>query len=162
MQTTIESKVRISVPRRVIGWGLVLLGVLGVCSLTMKQGRLLLFGERATATVKSLEVTTSTKLLSKHDSHGQLRTGDRRRTSTSTHILLTYTTKEGLAAECETRALMGTVTKEGDLHPILYLRSDPRTACIVSARQLWMPMLMGTLFSGFALLFGLLSLRWGT
>lgn len=143
--------------RRAIAVVLIALALLGVTSLVMKEYRLALFGEHATGVVTKVEkITTST------GSSGTIKNGQRvgvRRGSESTFMYIDLTTKDGKVLNVKTLATFHTEAKVGDTHPMIYLPSRPETAKIYSARQLWLPMCVGTIFSAACFFGGLRLLR---
>lgn len=140
--------------RRFLGFGLIGLALLGATSLCMKEVPLALFGERSTGSVKKVEVIqTSTASKWEKDGNGHLRSISRGGDSTFMHI--GFTTKKGQPVEVKTQAVFNTEAKVGDQHPMIYLPSRPETAKIYSAKQLWMPMIVGFIFTAVCLLLGL-------
>ena len=143
--------------RRAIGIVLLALALVGVTSLIMKEYRLALFGERATGVVNRVEkITTSS------GSSGTIKGGQRvgvRHGSELTFMYIDFTTKEGRALQVKTLATFNTEAKAGDSHPMIYLPTKPETAKIYSARQLWLPLCVGSVFSVVCFFGGLLLLR---
>jgi hypothetical protein len=129
---------------------LVALGLLGGVSVLMKEGRLLVFGERATGTVREVEeITTSTQATWGRDIKGRSHIVKR---SGPAHLVhLTFVTQDGRNIEFATRATFSTETKPGDTHPLIYLPSSPQLAKIASAKQLWLPMCVGMIFTAVCL-----------
>lgn len=138
---------------KIIGISLIALAALGVTSLVMKEYRLALFGERSSGVVKKVEtITTSTasKWITRNGVKVSVpRGGD------LTFMTIDFTTKDGKEVEVETLATFHTEAKKGDTHPMIYLPSHPENAKIYSAKQLWLPMCVGTVFSIGCLLAGL-------
>lgn len=152
-----SSSSRSSIFRRVIGIVLFALGLLGGTSLVTKEYRLALFGERSTGTVRKVdEITTST-------SSKWVKKGNRKhlvsKSSPSHFMHIGFTTREGKHVEVETLATFNTEAKVGDTHPMIYLPSQPENAKIYSAKQLWMPMVIGTVFTAICLFLGFYFLR---
>jgi hypothetical protein len=144
--------------RKLLGLGLVALGLLGATSLCMKEIPLALFGERSTGTVKKVEVI-QTSTATKWESNGS---GSKRAVSRggyTTIMHMAFTTKEGKPLEIKTTATFNTEAKVGDQHPMIYLRSKPETAKIYSAKQLWLPMIVGIIFSSVCLILGFFVFR---
>lgn len=143
--------------KRTIGFVLLALGITGVISLCMKEFPLALFGERSTGVVKRVEkVTTST------GSEGKIRNGVRvgkKYGSDLTFLHIDFTTKDGRAMQVKTLATFNTEAREGDQHPMIYLPSKPETAKIYSAKQLWLPMGIGIVFSTIWLIGGWLMIQ---
>ena len=131
--------------KRIIGIVLLLLAITGVVSLSLKEYRLALFGERSTGVVTKVEtITTSTA------SDGYYRNGrlvGKKYGSDLTFLYLDFATQEGKAQHVKTLATFHTEARAGDEHPVIYLPWEPENAKIYSARQLWLPMLIGTVFS---------------
>jgi hypothetical protein len=143
--------------RRAIGVGLIALALLGVTSLVMKEYRLALFGERATGVVTKVEkITTGTGF------DGTNRNGRRvgaRHGGESTFMYLDLTSREGKTLNVKTLATFNTEAKVGDSHPMIYLPTKPENAKIYSAKQLWLPMCVGTVFSAACFFGGLRLLK---
>jgi len=90
------------------------------------------------------EITTSTS------SKWEYRNGQRQavsRAAPSYFMTLAFTTKDGKPVEVRTLATFNTEAAVGDEHPLLYMPSHPENAKISTARQLWLPMLVGILFT---------------
>lgn len=143
--------------RKLVGLGLIALALLGATSLCMKEVPLALFGERSPGIVKKVEVI-QTSTTSKWEKHG---TGTRAvsRGGQSTIMHIVFTTKEGKPIEGKHTATFNTEAKVGDEHPMIYLPSHPETAKIYSARQLWLPMVVGFVFAAVCLFLGLFLAR---
>jgi hypothetical protein len=143
-------------PKFRIAMGLVLvaLGLVGATSLATKEIPLALFGEHSTGIVRKVETITSSGG-SRRSQNGKLES----RSSTSYIMHLSFTTKDGNPIEFKTTATFNTEARVGDQHPIIYLPTKPRTAKIYSARQLWLPMCVGFVFTGVWSFFGLRCLR---
>lgn len=130
---------------KIVGCSLIALGLLGSTSLVLKEYRLALCGEHATGVVTKVEtITTSTS--SKWITRGGQkiaipRGGD------LTFMQIAFTTQAGKQMEVETLATFHTEAAVGASHPLIYLPSKPELAKIYSAKQLWLPMIVGTLFS---------------
>lgn len=131
--------------KRIIGILLLALALTGVVSLSMKEYRLALTGERTTGVVTKVEkITTST------GSDGYYRNGrlkGHKHGSELTFLYIDFTTRDGEARNVKTLATFHTPENAGDVHPMIYLPSQPENAKICSARQLWLPMTVGTVFS---------------
>ena len=142
---------------KVIGAILLALAGLGVTSLALKEYRLALVGEQTTGIVQKVEkITTSS------DSKWITRNGVQisvPRGGESTFMHIAFTTKEGKSVEIETLATFHTQAKEGDTHPMIYLPAHPENAKIYSAKQLWLPMCVGSVFSLGCFFLGLWLLR---
>lgn len=149
-----ENEQRASPLRRPIACVLLALSLLGFGSLVMKEYRLALFGVKAVGVVTAVEVI-QTSSASKWDRSGKRSS----RSSESTFMTLQFTTPEGQSLSVKTLATFHTVARVGDQHPMIYLPSKPDNAKIYSAKQLWLPMLIGTLFSSACLLGGLALFR---
>jgi hypothetical protein len=135
--------------RRTIGICLIALALLGITSLSLKEIPLACFGERATGFVKQVEVI-QTSTASKWR-YGQAES----RGGSTTIMHLVHTTKEGKLIESKHTATFHTEANVGDEHPLIYLPWHPERATIYSARQLWLPMIVGVIFSAFCLFLGL-------
>lgn len=147
---TFTDKRKLPPIRLVIAIVLVALGLVGGVSVMMKEGRLVIFGERAVGTVREVEqITTSTQATWGRDINR--RSQAVKRSGPSNLLHLTFTTKDGRNIEFATRATFKTATKPGDTHPIVYLPSDPQLAKIASAKQLWLPMSIGMTFTAICL-----------
>jgi len=136
--------------KAILGVVLIALGLLGFTSLIMKEWRLALFGEHSMGIVRRVEkITTSTT------STSELRNGTRkvRHGSGLTFMYISFTPKDGKPVEVKTLATFRTEAKEGDTHPMIYLASHPENAKIYTAKQLWLPMIIGMVFSA-ACLYG--------
>ncbi|MBL9114840.1 MAG: hypothetical protein JNJ83_07500 [Verrucomicrobiaceae bacterium] len=132
--------------------GLIGLGLLGSWSLATKEFRLALFGHHSMATVVKVEkITTSTS--SKWERKGFKKVAVSRGSDLE-FMTLEFDPGNGRMTQVETLATFNTEAKLGDKHPLIYLKSDPENAKIYSAKQLWLPMVVGTLFSLLCLLFG--------
>lgn len=142
--------------RKIAGGVLLGLGLIGLVSLVTKEFRLTLFGEKATGVVRKVEeITTSTqsKWIKKGMSHQRVS-----RSGPSYFMTIAYTTKDGKQIEFETLATFNTVAKVGDEHPLVYLPEHPENAKISTARQLWLPMIVGIIFTTVCLGLGALLL----
>jgi hypothetical protein len=62
-------------------------------------------------------------------------------------MYIDFTTPDGQSRQVKTLGTFHTAAAVGDTHPIIYLPSQPENAKIYSARQLWLPMTVGTVFS---------------
>ncbi|MES2569020.1 MAG: DUF3592 domain-containing protein [Verrucomicrobiota bacterium] len=140
--------------RITIGVVLVALGLLGATSLATKEIPLALFGEHSTGLVRKVETITSSSG-SKRNLNGKSES----RSSTSYIMHLAFTTKDGKPTEFKTTATFRTEARVGDEHPIVYLPFKPERAKIYSAKQLWLPMCVGFVFTGVCLFFGLRFVR---
>lgn len=143
--------------RRSIGIALLALSLVGAISLTMKEYPLALFGERSTGIVTKVE-----KITVSSGSNGYIKNGQHKGIkygSEQTYMDLDFTTKEGRPMQVKTLATFHTEAKAGDQHPMIYLPWKPETAKIYSAKQLWMPMCVGTIFTIVCLWGGLRLLR---
>lgn len=147
-------KPKLSPLRLGIAFVLIALGLLGGVSLFKKEGRLVIFGERATGTVRQVEeITASTQATWGRDNKGRSHIIKK---SGPSHLLhMTFTATDGREIEFTTLATFNTETKPGDTHPLVYLPSDPQVAKIASARQLWLPMSVGTIFTALCLGIGI-------
>jgi hypothetical protein len=76
----------------------------------------------------------------------------------STFITLSFQTQEGKPMEIETLATFDTQAQEGEKLPLVYLPWSVDTAKIYSAKQLWLPMIVGTIFTAACLIGGLIML----
>lgn len=152
-----SSNPQAAVFRRLIGIALLAFGITGVVSLCMKEFPLALYGERSTGIVKKVEkITTSS------GSSGEIRNGVRvgkKYGSELTFMYIDFTTKDRRAMQVKTLATFHTEAKEGDQHPMIYLPSKPETAKIYSAKQLWLPMCVGIVFSSASLFGGFFFVR---
>ena len=139
--------------KRFIGFALLTLGVLGATSLSMKEIPLALFGQRSTGIVNKVEkITTSS------GSADEMRNGRRvgkKYGSDLTFMHIDFTTKDGKPVQVKTLATFHTEAKAGDVHPMIYMPSRPENAKIYSAKQLWLPMCVGFIFSGTCLFLGM-------
>lgn len=148
--------------RKLIGYGLLALALLGAVSLGSKEIPLALFGERALGTVKKVEeITTGT------DSKREKRGFDGKRTvvqgdANLTFMHMDFKTKDGKSMEVKTLATFHTEAKVGDTHPMIYLPWRPERAKIYSAQQLWLPMVVGMVFVTVTLFVGIRCLRSGS
>ncbi len=135
--------------RRIIGTCLIALALVGITALCLKEIPLAFLGEHATGFVKQVEVIqTSTA--------SKWRYGQPESRSGSTTIMhLVHTTKEGKPIESKHTATFHTEAKVGDEHELIYLPWHPQRAMIYSAKQLWLPMTTGVIFSSLCLLLGL-------
>ena len=139
--------------RKFLGILLLALGALGTGSLLMKEIPLALFGRHTTGLVTRVEIiTTST---GSKWVHGRRES----RSRSTTQMDLVYSTKEGQPLTVRTTATFRTEAKVGDHHPMVYLPWQPGNAKIYSAKQLWLPMAVGTIFSTACLLGGRRLLR---
>ncbi len=138
--------------RRILGGGLIAMGITGVVSLFMKEIPLALNGERSTGIVTKVEKIT-TSYGSTGNSRGGVRAGGKY-ASDLMFMYIDFTTKDGQAMQVKTLATFNTEAKEGDLHPMIYLPSKPETAKIYSAKQLWLPMSVGIVISTLCLVGG--------
>lgn len=144
--------------RKLLGLGLIALGLLGATSLAMKEIPLALFGEHTQGTVKKVEVIqTSTASNWVHTGRNTRKSVSRG--GESTFMDIDFTTKTGQPHEVRTLATFHTVAKVGDQHPMVYLPWQPERAKIYSAKQLWMPLCVGTLFSIVCFSLGLFLFR---
>lgn len=150
-----ENEQRTSPLRRPIAWVLLALAVLGFVSLSTKEYRLALFGVQTVGTVIAVEVI-QTSTGSKWDRSTGKRSS---RGGDSTFMTMQFTTPDGQLQQVKTLATFHTVARVGDQHPMIYLPSKPANAKIYSAKQLWLPMLIGTIFSTACLLGGLILFR---
>jgi hypothetical protein len=148
--------------KKLIGIGLIALALVGAVSLCVKEIPLALFGERAAGVVKRVEkIRTSTD--SKWEKKGFSSTKESVDRGTElTFMYIGFTTKEGKLMEVKTLATFNTEAKEGDTHPMVYLSSNPDRAKIYSAKQLWMPMIVGLGFVTVTLLVGVRCLSSGS
>lgn len=133
--------------------------VLGICSLSSKEYRLAIFGVRGTGVVDKVEVittssTTTINANSADPSKRRIRHG-----SQSTILHMTVTTQEGKTTQIKTHATFNTEAKAGDRFEMIYLPAKPDVAKICNARQFWLPMMIGTIVTGFCLMVGLLFVR---
>lgn len=145
-----------TVLRIVIGIGLLGLGALGMVSLLQKEVSLALFGETATGTVRKVEEITN-RSDSKWSRSG-MRRQVVRRSGPSYFMTIDFTTPDGRTIEFETLATFHTEAKVGDQHPLVYLPSQPENAKIATSRQLWLPMLVGSIFTVTCWSFGIFLL----
>lgn len=144
--------------RRVLGAGLIALGLLGAVSLLMKEIPLALFGERSTGIVKKVEkITTSTSSKWVQSGTGAKQANSRGGESTFMHIA--FLTKAGQPIEIKTLATFNTKAKVGDKHLMLYLPSKPENAKIYSAKQLWLPLCVGLIFTSVCSVLGFVFVR---
>lgn len=148
--------------KKLIGFGLIALALLGATSLGTKEIPLALFGERALGTVKKVEdiTTGSDTKWEKRGFDGKKRAVNR--SSDLTFMYVDFTTKEGKPMEVKTLATFHTEAKVGDTHPMIYLPWSPERAKIYSAKQLWLPMIVGMGFVTVTLLVGLRCLSRGS
>jgi hypothetical protein len=145
--------------RKLLGLGLIALALLGATSLSMKEIPLALFGEHSTGIVKKVEVIqTSTASKWEKKGFGPKQAVSRGGYTTLMHMA--FTTKDGKPIEIKTTATFNTEAKVGDEHPMIYLASKPETAKIYSAKQLWLPMCVGTVFTCVCFFIGLLLFRY--
>lgn len=142
---------------RFFGWLMLVAGLLFFTALISKEGRLIVFGRKATATVE--KVTRIQKNNGELVRNSSGRVVSRREASVSHIMHLTYLTQEGVKAQFDTAATFNTEAKVGDVHPIVYLASNPARAKIATARQLWLPAMVGLIVSTGCLGIGLFLLR---
>ena len=136
----------------ILGIGLFALGLLGAWSLATKEFRLALFGQRSTATVVKVEkITTSSG--SKWEKRGFKKVAVSRGGELE-FMTLEFDPGDGHKTQVETLSTFNTEAKLGDKHPLIFLKSDPKNAKIFSAKQLWLPMVIGTVFSMICLFIG--------
>ena len=142
---------------QVIGFVLLALGLLGGTSLAMKECRLALFGEHVTGIVNKVDaITTSTS--SKWEKVGNKKRLVSR-SGQSYYMHIGFTTRDAQPFEVKTLATFNTEAKVGDHHRMIYLPSHPENAKIYSARQLWLPLLIGTGFTLVCLFLGSYLIR---
>lgn len=128
-------------PKLRLGFAVPLLAfaALGVWSLGMKQVRLLVGGVRGAGVVERVEeITTSTR--TKRDRYGNSESDS----SQATFLHLAVTTADGGVVRAKTRTTFNTPAQVGDTYPVIYLPSAPEKAQILSARQFWLPMVVGS------------------
>ena len=142
-----------SIFRKAIGMGLISLSLVGICSLSLKEIPLALFGEHTTGVVKQVEVIQTSTASKRRYGRTESRSGH------TTIMHLTFNTKEGKPMQSKSTATFHTEAKVGHTHPMIYLPSHPERAQIYSAKQLWLPMTVGVIFSTVTLLLGLRCLR---
>lgn len=131
--------------RKLLGLGLLALALLGSTSLCLKEIPLALFGEHASGVVKNVEVIqTSTTSKWEHNGSGSQKAVSRG--GSRTLMSIEFTPKDGKPVGIKTTATFHTEAKVGDTHPMLYLPSNPENAKIYSAKQLWLPMVVGFVF----------------
>lgn len=148
---SLETRTKRSPLRRPIAVLLLAFSVLGFVSLSLKEYRLALFGLKAVGVVTAVEVIQTSS-----GSKWDRTTGKRSsRSSDSTFMTLKFSTPDGQFHSVKTLATFHTEASVGAQHAMIYLPSNPDNAKIYSARQLWLPMLIGTLFSSACLLGGL-------
>ena len=131
--------------RRVLGIASLALGLLGVISLSLKEIPLALFGERSTGVVQRVE-----KITVSSGSSGYVKNGQHRGVkygSEQTYMHIDFATKDGKPVQVKTISTFNTEARTGDRHPMIYLPWKPDTAKIYSAKQLWLPMCVGTIFT---------------
>jgi hypothetical protein len=144
--------------RKLLGLGLLALALLGATSLCTKEIPLAIFGERSIGTVKKVEIiATSTESKWERKGFGPKQAVSRG--GDSTFMDIGFTTKDGKLLEVKTLATFHTEAKVGDTHPMIYLPSKPGTAKIYSAKQLWLPMCVGTVFTVVCLFLGMRIVR---
>ena len=143
--------------KRIIGIVLLLLAVTGVVSLSLKEYRLALFGERGTGVVTKVETVTTSTASDGYYRNGRLR--GKKYGSDLTFLHLDFATPDGREQHVKTLATFNTAARVGDAQPVIYLPSQPENAKIYSARQLWLPMVVGTVFSAGCALGGLKLVR---
>jgi hypothetical protein len=152
------NKSQATILRKLFGLGLLALALLGATSLCMKEIPLALFGERATGTVTKVEVIqTSTNTKWEKNGFGPEKAVSRG--SYSTIMSLDFTTKDGSPVDVKTTATFHTEAKVGDTLPMVYLPSNPGNAKIYSAKQLWLPMCVGFVFTGVCSYLGMRLVR---
>ena len=132
---------RQTVFRITMGLGLMALAVLGTTSLCLKEIPLALFGKPATGTVRKVEVIQTSTSSTWRNGRSEGRGGS----TTLMHIV--FNTQEGTPVESRHTATFHTEARVGDEHPMIYLPWRPGNAKIFSAKQLWLPMTVGVIFS---------------
>ena len=138
-----------SIFRRIIGACLIALALVGITALCLKELPLAFFGEHAIGLVEQVEVI-QTSTTSKWR-HGRAES----RGGSTTILHLVHKTKEGKPIQSKHTATFHTEAKAGDEHPLVYLPWHPDRAMIYSARQLWLPLTTGVIFSAICLFLGL-------
>jgi hypothetical protein len=142
---------------RFFGWLLLTAGVFFFTVLIAKEGRLIVFGKKATAQVQSVKKVQKNNGEVKRNNRGTVVS---RRGPSISHVMhLTYKTQDGADAAFDTSATFNTEARVGDVHPIVYLPSDPSKAKIATMRQLWLPATVGLTVSLTCLAVGWFLLR---
>lgn len=153
-----SSQTQVTLFRRFIGLALLGLALLGATSLAMKEIPLALFGVHTTGTVKKVEVIQTSSSSQWVRVNGSSKKAIKRG-GDSTFLHIDFTTQTGEPHQIETLATFNTVAKVGDQHPMVYLPSHPERAKIYSAKQLWLPLCVGSVFTLVCLLLGIFLIR---
>ncbi|MCB1233229.1 MAG: DUF3592 domain-containing protein [Verrucomicrobiae bacterium] len=144
MSRTIEANQRRA---PVLGGILLIAGLFFLGALIWNQGRLAVFGKITEGVVT--EVTTRVSYGSSPRKAGEsMESLSQRSAPAVTHDLhLRFTPENGEPVDIVTVSTFGHSLKEGDGVKLIYLPGDPAHAEIYSARQLWLPMIVGSIVS---------------
>ena len=134
---------------RIIAWALLAFAVLGLGRVVWDL-RLGMMGVIADGIVTQIEI--------KHTSGGAVmrRAGElesdyqsrrRRKESTTQYATVRFTPAGGEPRDFKTVCTFGRELKKGDAVKVIHLASDPGVAEIYSAKQLWLPIGVGTVVS---------------
>lgn len=142
--------------RLVFALPLLAFAALGVWSLGTKPVRLLLGGVRGVGVVERIEVI-STSTRTKRDAYGNSQSD----ASHATFLHLSVTTADGGVVPAKTRVTFNTPAHVGDRFPVIYLPSAPERAQIMTGRQFWLPLVVGSVVTlGCAVAGGWLAWSW--
>jgi hypothetical protein len=139
--------------RKFIGISLIALSLPGFTSLCLKEFPLALFGEHCTGVVRKVEVIQTSTTSKWRNGRAESRAG------LTTIMHMAFATKNGTLIENRNTATFHTAAKVGDEHPMVYLPWRPENAKIHSAKQLWLPMITGVIFSVICFFLGKRCLR---
>ncbi|MCB1094703.1 MAG: DUF3592 domain-containing protein [Verrucomicrobiae bacterium] len=108
------------------------------------EARLAVFGEKTEGVVTKVtsRVSYSSSPRKKGESHASYQ--DRSGPSVTYVLSVAFTTAHGSPEAFDTVSTWGHEMKEGDTVEVVYLPKHPATAEIYSARQLWLPLAVGS------------------
>ena len=143
-----------------VGWILLAFGVFFFGALLWNQGRLVAFGQVTDGTITKLTTRVS------YGGGSSRRPGEslesyrnRNRPSISYDLHVTYTPEGGEPFEFKTTSTFGHELQKGDSVKVIYVPGSPKSAEIHSAKQLWLPMVVGFIVSSGCLAGGIFLRR---
>ncbi len=140
MTCSVRSRSKLRLPGRFFGWIFLLAGLLLLGLVLFRDARLALFGVRGEGVVEHVKVT--------HTSSHQASNGKPGKRSPSYTLTVAHQPPGALEpVRFKTNSTYGHVHELGHVVPLVYFPAKPSSAQINTARQLWLPLMTGAVFS---------------
>lgn len=134
--------------RHICGCLLILAGIGLFTQLIRNEGRLIVFGQLGNGVIEKIAEESHSSYKSRRKSESNQSYSNRSSSSVSYRLYIRFT-PEGSTTEVhfDTTATFGHDSKVGDIVRVVHLPDSPAKAEIYSPKQLWLPAVVGFIFS---------------